>query len=47
MLMLSCAANSYRLAAQYASEGRGDDFVQRALEEARWYDAQARAQVYR
>lgn len=41
MLMLACAANMYRLAAQFAAEGRDDIAIQRALQGARWYDAQA------
>jgi hypothetical protein len=45
MLMLACAANMYRLAAQFASEGRNAESVQRALESAQWYDAQAQAQA--
>ena len=41
MFMLRCAANSYRLAAEAAREGCSADTVNRLLESARYYDAQA------
>ena len=41
MFMLRCAANDYRLAAKAAREGCSTDTVNRLLDSARYYDAQA------
>ena len=42
MFILKCAANNYRLAADAAREGCNADTVNRLLESARYYDAQAK-----
>ena len=40
--MLKCAANSYRLAMQCAREGNYPDVIKYHLDNARYYDEQAR-----
>jgi len=40
--MLKCAANSYRLAAEAFAENCHPDLVARYLDDARYYDEQAK-----